>query len=154
MDFIKEILHYEPETGVFTWLVSPRAGWVGKRAGSLRKDRYRAIKIRGVSYLEHRLAWFYVHGYWPDVIDHINHDEADNRLNNLRDCDQFINHQNRRNARQYAYCKRDKRWIVASTKNGKKTVYGRFKLEDEAKQCAQNIGIQPQTGIRADAPTV
>ena len=47
-------------------------------------------------YYIHRLAWFYVHGEWPIVVDHINRDTSDNRIANLRAANQSINSHNRR----------------------------------------------------------
>jgi len=82
---LKERLHYEPETGVFTWLNGRRKA---KTAGWKNTYEYLQIKLTvdGVTkqYLAHRLAWFYMFGKWPKEIDHINRDRSDNRLCNLR----------------------------------------------------------------------
>lgn len=91
----RERLDYDPETGVFVW--KPQVGstrairsWnakhVGKRAGSERASAsYRSIGIDGVIYMEHRLAWLYVHGEWPaGDLDHINLIKGENRIANLR----------------------------------------------------------------------
>lgn len=100
-EYLKKKVHYNPETGVFTWL------WVftrgkhrtGFRAGSLsNKHGYRSIVIDGVAYKEHRLAWLYVYGHWPDnILDHINGDRADNRISNIRLATRKLNAENRRN---------------------------------------------------------
>ena len=34
----------------------------------------------------HRLAFLYVHGFIPTLIDHINRNKSDNRIENLREC--------------------------------------------------------------------
>lgn len=53
--------------------------------------------VDGRGYYVHRLAWFYVHGRWPQQqIDHINGDPHDNRIANLREA---TVEQNRRNVR-------------------------------------------------------
>ncbi|CCV12890.1 Pathogenesis-related transcriptional factor and ERF protein (fragment) [Mesorhizobium sp. STM 4661] len=49
-----ERLHYDPLTGLFTWLVSSRPGWVGKIAGSQHSQGYWHIRIRGHLYLAHQ----------------------------------------------------------------------------------------------------
>lgn len=84
---LREILHYDPETGFFTWLIKPsRKIALGSLAGSASANGYRVIRVDGNLYQAHRLAWFYVHGRWPIAeIDHINRDKAENRLINLRE---------------------------------------------------------------------
>lgn len=85
-------LDYCPETGVFKWRDGKRAG---ARAGSPNGRGYRHIYLARRLWAEHRLAWLYVHGRWPDgVLDHINGRVADNRIANLRDVTVKVNLQN------------------------------------------------------------
>jgi hypothetical protein len=90
---LKERLHYEPETGVFTWLIGQRQGQV---VGFNANDGYMQISPvvqRGEKpkfYVLHRMAWFCVNGFWPpEEIDHINGDRSDNRICNLRLASKF-----------------------------------------------------------------
>lgn len=93
---LKELLHYDPETGVFTWAVSRSGVRIGDVAGCLKRNGYRYIGVDGRDYLAHRLAWLYMTGLWPaDQIDHINGVKDDNRLVNLREATHLQNHQNR-----------------------------------------------------------
>lgn len=103
-DRLKELLHYDPATGIFTWLrpcnrfsqVKP-----GDFAGALHKRGYIHIKVEGRCYKAHRLAWLYVYGRWPaPAIDHINRDKKDNRLTNLREVTHLKNMQNKSIYRQ------------------------------------------------------
>jgi hypothetical protein len=59
---LKEMLHYAPETGIFTWLEGRRKG---KPAGSKNERGYLKIwiSVKGIRklYYAHRLAWFYAH---------------------------------------------------------------------------------------------
>lgn len=86
-DELRQVIRYEPETGLFFWTGKPRVGVTeGKRAGNYdKKSRYRRIRIWNIEYKAHRLAWLYVHGVWPGDVDHINGDPSDNRLCNLRE---------------------------------------------------------------------
>lgn len=78
---LKSLLHYNAETGVFTWISGVRLGVV---AGSSSK-RYAVIHIGDKYFQSHRLVWLYVHGEFPlNDIDHINGNKHDNRIENLR----------------------------------------------------------------------
>ena len=95
---LKEVLHYNPETGLFTWIVrTAMRTKAGEIAG--RKDRYGYvfIQIDRKKYPAHRIAWLYVNGVFPnEEIDHINGMRDDNRISNLREADRRLNCENRR----------------------------------------------------------
>lgn len=84
---LKELLCYEPDTGLLIWLVKNHhnAPSVGSLAGHICKRGYRLIKIDGKNYRAGRLAWLYMEGYFPENdIDHINRIKSDDRWKNLR----------------------------------------------------------------------
>ena len=84
---IEEQVSYDPDTGIFTWIVAKSKIVKGSRAGGLTEKGYRKIKINGKKYFEHRLAVYFMTGSWPeDEVDHINHVKDDNRWENLRPC--------------------------------------------------------------------
>lgn len=90
------LLSYNPDTGLFTWLVSRGKAKAGDIAGSPWKDGYLRIKVLRRGYAAHRLAWLFAHGHWPQLqIDHINGIRTDNRIHNLRDVDGVVNQSNR-----------------------------------------------------------
>ncbi len=82
---LREVLSYDPETGIFTRLIDRGKFKAGERAGSVSPTGYRVIGVDRALVLEHRLAWLCVYGEWPDgEIDHINRIRVDNRIENLR----------------------------------------------------------------------
>lgn len=96
IDLLRSMLHYDPETGIFTWRSKPsKQIKIGDVAGCLGDHGYILIRLRGVLYKAHRLAWFYVYGEWPAAeVDHINGKPADNRLCNLREATRKQNMEN------------------------------------------------------------
>lgn len=93
---VRELLNYDPETGVWVNRTKRRPqSPAGSIAGGVGANGYRYIALNGRRYLAHRLAWFYVHGVWPVAeIDHRNTKRDDNRLENLREATRSLNCQN------------------------------------------------------------
>lgn len=56
VDQIKELLEYDPITGVFRWKSSRRGVSAGSIAGAINSDGYIVIRIYRVLYYGHRLA--------------------------------------------------------------------------------------------------
>lgn len=95
---LREILHYDPETGVFVWLKPRRFKClIGQAAGYKMPIGYASIMIDGKRLYAHRLAWLYMTGAWPEAqIDHRNGVRDDNRFANLRAATKAENMQNSR----------------------------------------------------------
>ena len=98
LERLKEVIDYDPIKGIMIWkqdmTVRIKAGMV--IIGS-NKDSYLAIRIDGVRYKVHQLAWFYMTGCMPTKdIDHINNDRSDYRFSNLREVDRAVNLHNRK----------------------------------------------------------
>lgn len=98
---LKDITHYNPETGSFIWLanIAPRAK-IGSEIGEVTvkgNNKYRRVIIYGKKYMVHRLVFLYLNGRLPDGdIDHIDGDGLNNRWLNLRVVSSTSNNRNRR----------------------------------------------------------
>lgn len=137
---LREVLHYDPDVGVFTWKVSYARAQAGTVAGSVDAYGYIVIRVDTILYKAHRLAWLYVHGVWPKRnIDHINRNRGDNRIANLRDVDQSINTFNsgvRKNSRSgvtgVTWDASRKTWKAAIRVQYRVIQLGRFKNKSDA----------------------
>ena len=84
-NLLHELIFYDPLKGHFYWTAKADKKKAGKRAESRGTSSYRHIHIDGINYPAHRIAWFYMEGYFPEhEIDHINRCKYDNRWKNLR----------------------------------------------------------------------
>lgn len=95
---LKELLHYDPLTGIFTRRISlSNRAPVGSVAGSLNNsDGYLYITVDAKREAAHRLAWLYVYGMWPTgLIDHKDTIRHHNWIDNLREADKSTNGANR-----------------------------------------------------------
>lgn len=93
---LKELFTYEPDTGILRW----RSGGGNKKksliAGTPNKWNYLAVKVDGVNYTAHRLAWLYIYGYMPSQLDHIDGNPHNNAIANLREANSYQNARNKR----------------------------------------------------------
>lgn len=133
---------YDAETGVFI-----RRRSVGRhgrhKAGtvaSCNSHGYIVIRLGGKLHGAHRLAWLYKHGEWPELVDHINGDKADDRIANLRSVTQAENMQNLKvapvssksgllGAHRFG---RSKKWTARIRINGVSTRLGSYATAEEA----------------------
>lgn len=151
---LKELLHYDPETGVFTRISTPsRCVRVGDKAGYGSTSGYRRVYVGGRHYFMHRLAWLYVYGAIPDgCIDHINRVRQDNRIANLR---VVTNKQNSENAgkkpsnksgiKGVSWRKRERKWCAQIMHNHKKIWLGSYSTVQEAAEAYQTAARKLHT---------
>jgi len=139
---LKSLIHYNPETGVFTWLVR-RGGkaLAGSVAGSITDQGYVLIRVDRHNWKAHRLAWLYMTGEQPPrLLDHKNCNRIDNRWSNIRRMDPSGNSQNVRAANRDSWTgylgvtvdKRNGRYVAQIVKDGKNHYIGRFSTAEEA----------------------
>lgn len=138
-------LDYCQETGIFT-----RGG---RAVGTLhRPTGYIYISVLNRLYLAHRLAFFAVHGRWPEVTDHINGEKTDNRIANLREVTQTVNSQNRRapsirnQSGILGVCFDRGKWVAHISAHGKRRNLGRYDTSDAASQACVTAKRQLHAG--------
>jgi HNH endonuclease len=132
---LKQHLHYDLETGLFTRIKKVSNLNIGDMAGGLQLTGYINIGVNGKPYSAHRLAWLYVYGEFPiSLIDHINGIKTDNRICNLREASRAQNAQNAKiwNTNKSGFkgvfwLASRNRWIANIILNGKKIRIGSFK---------------------------
>jgi hypothetical protein len=84
---LRELLHYEPDTGLFRWKLNCRGKVkVGSVAGTSNGKGYIAIRVNGEKFVAHRLAWALYYNQDPGAIeiDHIDKNKSNNKIINLR----------------------------------------------------------------------
>lgn len=140
-DMLQKALHYNPISGNFVWLISPTRGVkIGDIAGELKPNGYRIIQYDNQRYYAHRLAYFFMKGFWPpNEIDHKDNDRDNNVYSNLRECSHTENAFNKTktaaNTSGYkgvTWVECRKKWQAQIRAHGKYFFLGRFKDVIEA----------------------
>lgn len=136
-EYLKSILHYEPNSGVFTWLIRRdmdnrwNSRWAGKTAGWLKMPQgYLQIGINNKKYYSHRLAWLYMTGQFPSEIDHIDGNKSNNVYSNIREASFVQNQRNKgimkNNVSGYKgvfFCNQKKKWVAKIRIDIKKDIH-------------------------------
>lgn len=159
---LRELLSYDPTTGLLTWLPRKvRAGGVGcndtafnnKYAGKVTNYVGNAghiyVTVEGHTFLGHRIAWALHYGEWPPRhIDHKNRNPADNRIENLRlatgtqnSANSGMNRRNKSGVKGVFWNRFRGKWQAIVGYNGKLILVGSFdRMEDAvvARQKAAN----------------
>ena len=138
-----ELLEYSPTTGLFTWKVPRKRNQVkaGSVAGTKNKMGYTVIGIDGQTYYAHRLAWLVMHGNLPEKwIDHIDGNNLNNKIANLRLSEAHENAQNVKVSKAntsgitgVSWCKNCQKWNAYIGYKNKRVSAGYFDSLDDAK---------------------
>ena len=151
-EYLKSILDYDPETGIFKWRVrKAHCIQIGDIAGTKDSSGYVIISIDNILYKAHRLAFLYINGWLPEQVDHINvHDsKSDNKICNLRKATESQNQHNRikykNNKSGYkgvTWHKATEKWMAAIKINKKSVYLGLFSDPQEAAEAYKQAAIQ------------
>lgn len=140
-DKLRQLLDYDPATGIFTHRVKHGFPLPGVVAGCKNNAGYTVINVLKTIHLAHRLAWFHFYGGQPlHCIDHINGNRVDNRIENLRDIPKAQNHQNLKGPIStsttgylgVSYSKRRGAFIAQIALNQRRVYLGQFKTAEDA----------------------
>lgn len=138
---LRDVLDYEPLTGVFRWKVRVSTHvYPGDVAGTDKGGGYIVIALDGIRHYAHRLAWLYTHGVWPESgLDHKDTDPSNNAIGNLRPATETQNHANTpRRAdnvsgfKGASWHRTSKRWRAQIQLGNRKIHLGVFKAPEEA----------------------
>jgi hypothetical protein len=147
---LKEVLHYDPETGDFIWRVSlNRSTHVGDIAGYINHG-YIEIGIDCRRHYAHRLAFLYMEGYFPEhTVDHIDRYPDNNKWENLRHVTQSCNARNtglfRHNKSGITgvyWSKEDHRWVSQICIKNKTKRLGQYKNKTDAAQARWEAEVE------------
>jgi hypothetical protein len=141
-DELRELIHYDPATGIFICCIARGAKSAGQPTGSLTDQNYKLVTIRGRRYRAHRLAWLYMTGEWPTQhIDHIDRDRTNNRWSNLRAADYVGNNgnaglscKNTSGFKGVYFSRHAKRWRAQISISNKTKNLGYFDTAEQAHQ--------------------
>lgn len=137
------------ENGNLYWAIKP--AWnvhVGDVAGSFDGE-YCSVYVDNVKYKLHRIIFLYHHGYLPEIVDHINGNKEDNRIENLRPATSMQNRHNSKTpitnksgVKGVCYDKYLNKWRVRITVNGVRNNFGNFeKIEDAIKTASDAYSL-------------
>ena len=140
-DRLRELLDYDPATGVFRW--RKRRGVKAGSVAGCESNGHWVIRVDGVLYQAHRLAWLYHYGKWPNgLLDHRDLDGLNNRILNLRAATQSQNCANVKTRKHNMsglkgverVCGYTDRWQARITLSGKRRYLGCFNSPEAAHQ--------------------
>jgi hypothetical protein len=154
---LKNVLHYSPDTGVFTWIkVHPKCPFPAGTIANSKHAKGIRICISDKYYFAHKLAVLYMTGVYPDTnVLHKNGDYYDNRASNLiiatpaESCVPRNSGKNTSGVKGVNWSKSSKKWEARVMVNGKRKCIGVFADLEEAKLARAKY--EPKN-IKQDSP--
>lgn len=137
LEYIEEYLRYSD--GKLFWKKDPNfcGEYVGKEAGYKGPDGYVYITLNMIKYKRSTLVWCLCKKRWPSseaLLDHINRNKDNDRIENLREVSIAENAWNRKNVKGYTWEPSRKKYKVTIMAHGKRVLIGRFNTEAEASE--------------------
>ena len=107
------------------------------------------IDVDGYSRLAHRIGFLHYHGYLPEMLDHIDGDGSNNRIENLRECTASENAYNSKlridntsGIKGVYWHKHGKKWYSNITVEGKVKRLGYFNDLKGAKKAVEEARLK------------
>lgn len=139
VDLLNELFTYDKETGKLYWKAKAGNVKVGSEAGSDNGRGYLRAGINKKQHVVHRIIFLMHKGYYPEVLDHIDGNTHNNRLENLRPASRSQNQHNRKigknNTTGYkgvSYHQRTNKFSATICHNYKYIWLGRYNTPEEA----------------------
>jgi hypothetical protein len=110
------------------------AGWVNPDTG------YHYVQLNGKQYRSHRLIFLMLKGYLPKLVDHINRDRLDNRIENLREAtksENTFNSARSDSALGVSFDPSRNKWRAYTQEGGRRCSWGRYATKEEALSIVQ-----------------
>lgn len=134
---------FEYKDGILYRKLDTRNSKAGAVVGHLKSTGYLFVYLAGKYYPCHRLIWMMHYGEFPELIDHIDGNRQNNRIENLRSTDRFGNAKNRKlnknntsGAKGVLWNKRLCKWSANVVSNNKRRFLGHFDSFQDADEIA------------------
>ena len=115
-----------------------------QKNGGKDKEGYLTIGLYGKNYFMHRLIYLFFHGYLPEIVDHIDGNRANNRIENLRPANSStnaynskLNKNNTSGIKGVAWHKASRKWKASININKKHLYLGTYDTKEEAKKVVE-----------------
>ena len=139
VDLLNELFTYDRETGELSWKMSKGTAKKGDVVGCDNGRGYLRASINSKLYLVHRLVFLMHKGYLPVVLDHIDGNSRNNRIENLRPASKSQNQHNRKTGKNntsgfkgVSYNKKTANFRARISHLNKSIFLGHYKTPEEA----------------------
>jgi hypothetical protein len=143
-DLLRALFEYQPDGRLLRKVTTNPRAKAHTYSGCINGAGYLRTRVSGTLYQNHRLIWFMFHGTWPEMVDHINGNRTDNRIENLRPCNQSQNMQNmasrvdsKTGVKGVGWREDKQKYRARIVVNGKERCLGHFVTLDEARSAVQ-----------------
>jgi len=132
---------FDYQDGFLVWKKSFGTIKSGAQVKSVSNRGYVVVQVAKKRYLAHRIIWLLMYKQMPTMIDHIDGNKTNNKIENLREVDNTLNHWNEKKRstnksghKGVWWHKQSERWEAACRVSGKQKTIGRFiRIQDAIK---------------------